>query len=211
MKRNAYQGGLAGIWHARVILHREEFPLIREWMSTWDLLTRAMAIHLFFFSAPCLGLILNPARGKQRIQQVFTMHLPSAYFAGRHLVELAKSSGPLDACVEGLLEELSRIDSYAAERLREASALPDSYRDQLTVVLLVYWAFHGAWDKYKVNGLPEPQDAFRQYLYGKKRREIEQIAKASKKYGGMYDKLLNSWKKLYLGERGAAAKAYHLI
>jgi len=126
-------------------------------------------------------------------------------------VELAEEDQSLNISIEAILNALRCTDPGAAERLKEAENLPDTYKDQLTVVLLVYWAFYDSWARYNVNGLPEPQEAFRQYLYGKKRRQIGAIAKARKEYPADYEQLIKSWKKLYLGERSAAAKAYHLI
>jgi len=206
MKQNAYQGGLAELWQARVSLQREDFPLIRQWLSAGNFSTKSLVIDWLFFESPFLALILHPARGRQVKRRRLSIHLASAYFACRHLVELAEKDQSLDISIECILNALMCTDSSAAERLKEAENLPDTYKDQLTVVLLVYWAFYDSWARYNVNGLPEPQEAFRQYLYGKKRRQMDAIAKARKKYPEAYEPTIKSWINLYLGERGAAAK-----
>lgn len=211
MKWNASRSGLQNLWQARIQISRGEIPLIQKWISAENLLSKAIAIELLFFSSPILDSILRPSRGRIAKSRGLSMHLPWAYFASRHLVTIADKDRAVDERIECLLQALAKIDSGVAERQREAKNLPDSYQDQLAIVLLVYRAFYQAWEKYKIDGLPEPQEAFRRYLYGKKRSAMTALSSINKYDESLLQVLLISWKKLFLGDIGAAAKAFRLI
>ena len=111
------------------------------------------------------------------------------------------------------MAELRKTDQRAKILLQDAEHRSDLYRDQTETVCLVYWGFHGAWERYRLNGLLKPRDAFRQHLYGMERRSLMRLHEAAKReLPDLFRDEVFEWsKKLYLGKRGAAANALHLL
>lgn len=207
MKQNAKDLNLTDTWQVRLVINRKDLPLVKEWVSTWDALSKQVAIEVFFLSSAYLELITKPARGLKKQSQLLSHHLPTAYFASRELVLMAYKDTEIDQRIEIIMMQLKCTGERAKEWARKAQCVPGSYRDQIEMMLLVYRAFDGAWERYGLAGLREPQDISRQYLYGKKRSAM----KAAKRHREIYPKLVEFWKKIYLGKCGAAARAFHLI
>ena len=109
-------------------------------------------------------------------------------------------------------------------------------KEQALVVGLVDRAFRGAWEKADHAGLlyaasknvallhkagrpippslryREPADVLREYHYGPNREpQINRILQTRKTRPSIYDLLLKSWERTYLGDPGAAAKEQRLI
>jgi hypothetical protein len=171
----------------------------------------SLMIQLFFLWGFTLRRVLSPARGRWAGNQLLGDYLPAAYVACRELIIMADKDSEIDRLIEGALEQLAATDPVAKSYLSASKTRPDSYRDQMDIVCLVYRAFHGAWQRYGLNGLPEPQDAFRQYLYGK--REFRNLYKKTKDLSkDIYDSLRKEWIETYLAPNlGTAARVYRLI
>src|SRR5215510_6976420 len=159
----------------------------------------SLIIQLFFFwRSTLLRRVVSPARGRWAGKPVLGDYLPTAYFVCRELLLMADKNQQLDSLIELLLQQLAVQDPAAASYLNASKSQPDSYWQQMKIVCLVYRAFHGAWQRYGLNGLPEPQDAFRQYLYRKKhlRGLYSELRKLSPE---TYESVIsNDWVGLYL-------------
>ncbi len=205
-----------GTRRARIIVNRKELPLIEKWLRQppppgWD---RKAILLWFFLDRTYLKIALKPARGQNVANQLFRHYLPSAYFTCSELVKLAYESEDLDRRIEEIMTELRKTDKRAKMLLQGTKRLSDKHKDRTETVCLVYWGFHGAWKRYRLEGLLRPLDALRQYLYGRERRFLTWLHETFKReLPDLYymDGVFEWSKKLYLGKRGAAAKALHLL
>lgn len=202
---------------ARIVVNRKELPLIKKWLKhPFPPGRRSTILLMLFFSRAYLKVALRPARDENVRRQLFLYYLPSAYFTCQELVKIANKDpgSEVDHRIEAIMAELRKTDPRAKMLLQDAEHRSDLYRDQTETVCLVYWGFHGAWEHYRLNGLLEPRDALKQYLYGWERRGfLKQLHETAKVVApDLYRDAIFEWsKKLYLGKRGAAAKALHLL
>lgn len=216
-KRSISLSILQGLNEARFVVSRDCLPLLKDFFSLpapegWTHISNlAMRLNVFFLGSNILERILKPARGKWARKQVLGDFLPGAYFACRELVLKAKDNTDLEGAIQVALAQLATNDQRAAKYLEDAKKLPDSYRDQIETLLLVYRAFYGSWERYGLDGLLEPQNTFRQYLYGIKRARLTESLQASRQHPDILQDTGEFWKEIYLGKIGAAAKAFRLI
>jgi hypothetical protein len=172
----------------------------------------SLIIQLFFFWGSTLRRVVSPGRGRWAGKPVLGDYLPNAYFACRELVLMADNDAAIYHLIELLLQQLAAQDPAAQSYLNASKNQPDSYWQQMNMVCLVYRAFHGAWQRYGLNGLLEPQDAFRQYLYRDKElrglyKEMKTLSQET--YETVRDK---DWIRLYLAPHpGEAARFYRLL
>jgi hypothetical protein len=186
----------------------------------------SLMIQLFFLWGSTLRRVVFPARGRWAGRPLLGDYLPMAYFACDKLVRMAKNRQvviddeqdrrldiDIDKRIETLLGKFRIIDPTVHAFLNSAHGRGDSYYDQRAIVCLVYRAFYDAWDKHGINGLSEPQVIFRQYLYGKRKRQLkilcDDIGHLDK---NIYNAIIIEWIKLYLSpDHSKAAKHYRLI
>jgi len=190
----------------------------------------SLIIQLFFFwRSTLLRRVVSPARGRwagKPSKPVLGDYLPMAYFVCEKLVQMAtdryifeqdeKDSRldiDIDQKIQMLLDQFGRRDPTVRSFLGGAQGQNDSYYDQRVIVCLVYRAFYGAWAHYGINGLSEPQTIFRQYLYGKRKKELELLCKQLRHIKtDAYNDLISEWISLYLSPNlSKAARYYHLI
>ncbi len=208
---------LRDLKEARFAVSRDSLLLLRDFFSWpapegWTHIANlSMRIMVFFLNENILKRILKPARGRWAGKQVLGDFLPGAYFACRRLVLAAQEDTDIDQSIKTALDQLAEIDHAAKVWLNEMQNLPDSYRDQAEITLLVYRAFYGAWERYGLEGLPEPQEASRRRVYGRKRRRLTNLFPTADQYPDIKQDVLDYWQEVYLGEIGAAAKVFHLV
>ncbi len=199
----------------RIILKRKDLPLIEQWLTRPAPFRehRAFILLLLFFNRTYLELALMPARGENTGRKLFRHYLRPAYFACQELVRVAGEApgSVVDERINRIISELKRTSKKAKKLLLEAERCSELYRDQAETVCLVYWAFDGAWQRYHLDGLLEPRQAYRQYYYGRERLALKRSHETVRtKHQDIYDNAFEWWNKIYLGKRGAAAKALHL-
>lgn len=169
-------------------------------------------ILLLFLSSSILERIIKPApRGHRAGKQALGEYLPQACFACRELVRMSKGRQELEHLIKSRIESFAMMAPNIRSYWNVAQHRRNSYRDQITVVCLLYRAFFGAWQLHNMDGLPEPRVVFRRYLYGKRHRELGSVAMLLKSALGE-EALITNWIRLYLdASPGSAAKAYGLI
>jgi hypothetical protein len=169
-------------------------------------------IHLLFLFSSTLNRIVRPEpRGARAGKQSLGQYLPQAYFACRELLRRSEACAELDELIEKLISSFAEKAPEVQRYWTAAQKQPESYRDQMAAVCLVYRAFYGAWELYNIQGLVAPQEAFRRYLYGKRAHQLGHAAKALNSTLGK-DLLMDKWIWLYLdAQTGFAARAYRLI
>jgi hypothetical protein len=168
----------------------------------------------YFFSEMIMRRILSPTRGRDFKAQIFADILPTAYFACRELVLRSPKDGALNNKIENVLCQLRECDPSAEGLLTKAERVRNSYRDEVIMICLVYWAFYGAWEIHGLKGIRQPKEAFDQYLYGRKRSSSIALLEMTKKnYTDIHQTAvtLNHWKELCLSGRGAAARFFGLL
>jgi hypothetical protein len=199
----------------RVSVTRDAWVMLSKLPSETYSETRMEAIssiiNVLFFFGGGLRRVLHPARGRRAGPKVLGDYLPTAYLACRTLVQSSKTDDNLYKIQTLALNELAVRNRQACLFLDEAKTVPESYQDQIYIHLLVYRAFEGAWQRYGVEGLREPQQALNRYYYREKR-----LRAAYKKMFELFNdaarkELRNEWISLYLSEPGAAARRYGLV
>lgn len=179
-----------------------------------EFLTKSLA--QFFFSDPYLKTLRKPPRGKSSKVFPLTSLLPGALLVCRELVVKAYKEAEegreyrLGNRIREIVEEMKEEgDSYwTLNRVLENSFPPHVIQD-FVIICLVQRAFQGAWEHFGHPGLldKDPQDIYREYLYGQteSRKVIHDVLQ---KNPSLYDFLLKELEALYLGEPGAATKAF---
>jgi hypothetical protein len=202
--------------HARFVVLRDNLPLIREFFSNpapegvSHVYSLTGLVQAFLVLPSNLRRINSPARGREFKKQKFIDLLPGAYFICNELVIRAKAD-------EETREELSKllvmlqIDDDLAKQYLEIHQGDDAW-ERLVAPCLVYWGFYGAWEILNVAPFRAPEDLSRQYLYGKKsQRIVAAMRRAVQRDPSVVKGVFENVKKLYLRERGAAAKAFDLV
>ena len=202
--------------HARFVVLRDSFPLIREFFSNpapegvSHLYTLTGLVQACLFSSRVLTRIDRPSRGREFKKQMFLDLLPGAYVICNELVIRAQTDEETHEEMAKLLIILQADDDTAKRYL--AIRQGDEASDRFIAPLLVYWGFYGAWERFKVMPAQLPEDLSRQYIYGgKSDRLTRAMSRGNRLDGSVREKVFERAKEFYLRKRGAAAKAYDLI
>jgi hypothetical protein len=195
-----------------------------------------LALLRHFFSSPFLLSLARPPRGDAAKTYPLTRHFTGAFFACRNLVSKAEGEGEESRLGKRMKEitkemiEKGWLHDDLKELKRSTSNVFDLSKDfdlslfiwkvlgekpDALVVSLVHRAFLGAWKVFGHAGLlkANPKRVFNQYLYRKQRiTPITNRLQIAAQDPDFYDKMtMKPWERLYLGEPGAAAKAFKLI
>lgn len=216
---------------ARLTLSRERLPLLKK--EDGEVLGASLASACL---TPSVSRLVHtpPRRGGLYLRRL-TLQLPAALMAAHSLVALPPKPGN-----QSLPQNIEQIfmDDDELTRYREHVKLLGWNPLHATVVGLVDRAFRGAWEKADHAGLlytaskdvalvrkarrpvlaaqalryRDPTDVLREYHYGRKREsQTNRIINLAKTRRHIYDRLLKSWTRTYLGEPGAAAREFRLL
>jgi hypothetical protein len=162
----------------------------------------SLMITACFLWGPTLRRAIHPAHGRWAGKPVLGDYLPEAYFACYELMRFSKSDSRTRDLIEKVLDQLSEKDARARRYLGKAKKLSggDIFSDRkamnMAIVCLVYRAFHGTWQRYKIDGLPKYPYAFREYLYGSEvsslYRKLEKLSPET------FRDIREEWRDLYL-------------
>jgi hypothetical protein len=197
--------------------------------SNWEFLYES--IRIFLIPARFLETIVNPPRGKASPVFDFNKEISIALFTCREL--LINGGKVIQHRIKEILVEMIRedeaflnyiirhnlVDILEIIKNKEEDdeinivnileSIPIGFRQELIIIGLIHRAFKGAWEKHGHPGLfqDHPHDVFRKYLYGKHRDWITTHAKLCKeKFPDLYQSILDTAKRNYLGNLGAAFK-----
>lgn len=166
------------------------------------------AIDGWLLSDSVLRYLDQPPRGKGAEVYPLTSLLPAALFACRELVKRANGDEALEGKVETILGENVKLSGYRSKQVADGGGTVE----QTIAVCLVHRAFSGAWKALGHPGLltKKPQDIFREYFYrnSKGQKLASLYEEISQRDPALYDYIISHWEKRYLGQPGAAAKAF---
>jgi hypothetical protein len=202
---------------------------------------RAMAVIWFH---QCIGervvdLIRTPPRGGGPTRRLLMTHLPHAFLAAHHLVEVARlSNEETSARAIRLFTEASQDESrrrYIAfveqvSRRMDRVLSEHSIYDYVTahhsragdtaarhalIVALIHRAFQGAWERAGYAGLlaqkRPPVEWLRKYLYGRHHRRASEFLRWLRQvHPADYFLQLLAWGRDFLSEPGRAARSLGL-
>ena len=206
---------------ATITVSSQSLPLLKEYFAAplangenrIENLTMQLQAVFFGLGMGTIKRILKPARARDFKKQVFTDQLNSAYPCCRALVDIAGSNDELDGRIKKIVETLKSSDKAVRNYLSEVKDGPEkSTHWERYAACLVYWGFHGAWEKYDLVPLQDPADIGRQYIYGNKSDHLTDLyKKAIQMDPTLKNKTQERLKELYLTERGSAARAFGLL
>lgn len=178
------------------------------------------ALLLSFFLSRFLPRLSKLPRGRAKAAYRLTSLLPAALYACREIIRnlTVSQTERLSAIVEEMIDDTrmlhKKLRDLMATIVQEDEYVLTRFLDKepdAIVLSLVHRAFFGVWEMFGHPGLLEadPDDLYREYLYGRKTEKLrETIGKAKELGSEFYGSIAATWERLYLGERGAATRAF---